>query len=407
MNSKNILVSFVALVAMLIVVTSVSAAEITNNAPTVYVKGVAVNPATDVISVVEGETLSVRVVFNSNITASDVKVKAEIEGYDTTVEDITARFDVEKGMQYNKVLTLKIPADLKDDLSDSAVIQMKIYNKNDATNIQDIKLRIQRDSYTVGIVSLSVDSTAEAGSLYPVDVVLKNKGYNDLTDLYVTAKIKELGIEKQVYFGDLVAIEQSTDNEDEVDTVSGRIYLQIPDNAKAGPYTLEVIAESDDTTSTEAKQIVIQNGLTTDNVLVTVSERTVATGQDAEYNILIVNPSNKLKVYKIVPEVTNDLTVEATESIVAVNAGSSKTVTVKANAQKEGAYAFNVNVFSNEELVQKVALKTNVEGKNLTANPILVLTIVLAIVFLVLLVVLFVLIGKKPSKSEDFGESYY
>jgi preprotein translocase subunit SecG len=45
------------------------------------------------------------------------------------------------------------------------------------------------------------------------------------------------------------------------------------------------------------------------------------------------------------------------------------------------------------------------EGK--AVNPIVVLTVVLAIIFLVLLVVLIVLIGRKPQKSEEYGESYY
>ena len=66
---------------------------------------------------------------------------------------------------------------------------------------------------------------------------------------------------------------------------------------------------------------------------------------------------------------------------------------------------FDVNVFSSEKLLEKVTLKLNAEGK--AVNPIVVLTVVLAIIFLVLLVVLIVLIGRKPQKTEEFGESYY
>ncbi len=66
-----------------------------------------------------------------------------------------------------------------------------------------------------------------------------------------------------------------------------------------------------------------------------------------------------------------------------------------------------MNVISGNEL-NTVALNTQVEGKSVASkNPITVLTVILAIVFLVLLVVLIVLIGKKPNKSEEFGESYY
>jgi preprotein translocase subunit SecG len=42
-----------------------------------------------------------------------------------------------------------------------------------------------------------------------------------------------------------------------------------------------------------------------------------------------------------------------------------------------------------------------------SASPVIAWIIVLAIIFIVLLVVLIVLMGKKPQKSEEFGESYY
>ena len=69
-----------------------------------------------------------------------------------------------------------------------------------------------------------------------------------------------------------------------------------------------------------------------------------------------------------------------------------------------------MNIFSGESLVQTVTLSETVKGKTSStgvSNPVIVLTIILAIIFIVLLIVLIVLIGKKPEKSEEFGESYY
>jgi preprotein translocase subunit SecG len=40
-------------------------------------------------------------------------------------------------------------------------------------------------------------------------------------------------------------------------------------------------------------------------------------------------------------------------------------------------------------------------------SPVVILTVILAVIFIVLLIVLIVLIGKKPEKSGEFGESYY
>jgi len=63
-------------------------------------------------------------------------------------------------------------------------------------------------------------------------------------------------------------------------------------------------------------------------------------------------------------------------------------------------------VFSlNGELLYVVNMTKSVDSGS--SSPIVALTVILAIIFVVLLVVLIVLMGKKPEKSEEFGESYY
>ncbi len=402
MNKKNILVYFAAIATLVFLTAVVSAAEIANTT-SVYARGISVDN-TQILSVVEGETLPVNVIFTATKDASNVKIKAEIEGYRNDAESVTSRFDVEKGKIYNKQLSLKIPYDLGNDLSDDAKISIKIYNTDDETELADVKLRVQKESYRVEVMSIGTTQAVKAGELLPVDVVLKNNGYNDLEDIYVKVKITELNTERTAYFGDLVALEEN--DEDDEDTVSGRIFLQIPNNAKPGVYTLEVETSNEDTEMSKTKQITVESAFDGKEILATATNRNVAVGEDAVYNLLIVNPSDELKVYKITTEAEN-LLVTSSDELIAVPAGSSKTVTVTSNADSEGTYNFNVNVFSGEA-VEKVALSTKVEGKkSFSTNPVFVLTVVLAIVFIVLLIVLFVLLGKKPEKSEEFGESYY
>lgn len=405
MNTKKILVCFAAIATLVFLTAAISAAQLANTT-TVYARGISVDN-TQVLSIVEGETLPINVVFTATKDASDVKIKVEIDGYSTDSEDITSRFDVESGKVYNKQLSLNIPYDLRDEVSDDAKISIKIYNQDDETVLSNIKLRVQKESYRAEVMSISTTQTVKTGELLPVDVVLKNNGYNNLDDVYVKVSIKELNTERSAYFGDLVAIEDNNDNNDNTDTVSGRIYLQIPDNAKPGIYTLSVDASNSDMEMSKTKQITVENKFNGKEVLATTTNKNVAVGEDAVYSILIVNPSDELKVYKITTE-AEDLTVTSSDELVAVPAGSSKTVTITANADTEGTYNFDVNVFSADQLVEKVALSTKAAGKkSFSANPVFVLTVVLAIVFIVLLIVLFVLLGKKPQKSEDFGESYY
>jgi len=403
---KKFLVSFLLAVSVLFLAATVSAADV-GSITNVEVDGVSVlnnNSA----AIVVGDTVTVRVDFDSLVNASDVTVEVEIEGDKEDVRTETRAFDVETGFEYSKSMKLEVPFDLKDTLSGEVTLNVEISGDGFKTEAR-YTLRLQRTSYDADIRAVSVPQTVSAGDLFPVDVVLKNLGYNNLDDLVVTASIPALGVERTSFFGDLVALEcddglNSTDNfgvdverkcnEDDEDTVAGRVFLQLPWDAETGVYALEVMVENDDTTSSKTIQVAVENAFS--------SGRFIVSGNQ----LLIVNPTNDVVVYRLVPESTNAVAVSVSESLVAVPAGSSKTVTVTADANVAGTQTYAVDVFSADgALVERVNFATTEDGG--VTSPIVVLTVILAIIFIVLLVVLIVLIGKKPEKSEEFGESYY
>jgi hypothetical protein len=389
MNTKNLMVFSLIIASVLLLVSTVSAA--TTEAVTidsVKIDGLYDTGSED-ISVIAGETVTVKVYFNASVTAADVRVKAEIEGTKVDVESKTSSFNLEEGKRYTKTLTLRVPYELQDEASDDLALNIKVWNGEFKTEHSEITLRVQRPSYNADVMSISASQTAQAGDLFAVDVVLKNTGYNSLDDLRVTTKISELGVERTSYFGDLVSLEctessESCDEDDE-DTSRGRFYLQIPYDAKSGIYTIEVEAVNSDLSVSEVSQVVVKNNL---------PSVAIKSGSD----LLLVNPTNKLKVYKVV--------TPADEQLVVLQAGSSKTVPVTIEADSEGKYDFEINVFSGDELVDTVAFSGEAENQKVT-NPIVVLTVILSIIFIVLLIVLVILIGKKPEKTEEFGESYY
>lgn len=405
MNTKKLLVSFVAIASVLVLIATANAAELANQA-TVEVEVDGINAYADDVAVIAGETIVVRVEFEALQNDSDVTIEAELEGEKVNEDAISKPFDVKNGSKYAKILTIKVPYELKDDVNDVLTLSLTIDGKGHKTELININLNVQRPSYNADIKSVSVSQSVSAGESLPIDIVLKNRGYNNLDDLYVTVKITELGLQKTAYFGDLVAIESDTDDDDEQDTVSGRIYLNVPYDAKAGIYTVEIEVKNEDTVSKAGKQIIVENDFSS-NVIATSSSKTVTSGTQAGYDLLIINPTNKLKVYKVITESSADLASSTDNTVVAIPAGSSKSVNVFASANKEGAYPFKVNVLSGENLAETLTLTLNVEGKSaVSSNPVVIITIVLAIIFLVLLVVLIVLLGKKPEK-EGFGESYY
>jgi len=419
MKLKNLLVSFLTIVSVLFLVATVSAAneytitkvEINDIVPTS-------NDST-AASATTGETIKIEVWFTADFNAteddgedfydSDVTVEAELDTGKKKANSLSESMIIESGNEKKVTLTLKVPYELKDELSKLVDLTIEIDGEKYEVS-ENYKLRVERVQYNVDVKSVSTINSVEAGEIFPVDIVLKNIGYKDLDDVYVTASISALGIGKSSYFGDLVALEcdnsQTGCNEDDEDTVSGRLYLKVPYDVEAGIYTLEIEVTNDDASESVVKQITIENDFS-NNVIVGSYKKSVSAGEDAEYDLLIVNPTNKLKVYKVVIDSSKSISTSSSDDVVAVAAGTSRTVKVTANAETQGEYNFDVNVFSGEELISTATLSADVEGKTSGTNPITVLTVILAIIFIVLLIVLIVLIGKKPEKAEEFGESYY
>ena len=414
MNMKNLMVFSVAIVSLLLLVSTVSATfsgdTTAYSNPVITIDGV--NILSDDVSIVAGETVTVKVWFTSNVDDTDVSIDVEIEGEKAETMATTNVFDVEENKTYRKVLDLRVPYELKDEKSDTATFTIEIDGKEYKVEYEE-DVNLQRPSYNADIKSVTVDSNVDSGATIPVDIVLKNRGYNDLDDVYVKVSIPALGVDKQTYFGDIVSLECSDDDaddcddEDDKDTASGRLYLTVPYSAKQGVYALEVEVTNDDTTSTEVVQIAINNAFPS-NMIVTAASKAVAVGEEAQYEVLVVNPTNKLSVFRIISSSNDAITSSVSNAVVAVPAGSSKTVTVSAKANAEGLYNFEVSVLSADNVVGTASLSLNAEGTSKKAvDAVTILTIILAIIFVVLLIVLIVLIGKKPEKAEEFGESYY
>jgi hypothetical protein len=422
MKSRNVLVSLIAIVATVFLIATVSAATITDPADVfIFVDGSPSLNALSPLSVTPGETISVKVVFtaaDSDPTKVDiyenVRVEAEINGEDDDTETETGKFDAIEGTTYKKTLRIDVPDDLDDDLDAEYELEITIKNKDDRV-VVTFPLTVQRESFKFDIAAINTPQSVEAGDTLPVDVVLTNTGRRNLDEIFVTASLPGLGVQRTVFFPeDLVAIEDEDlpgVDEDDEDTIVGRVLLSIPDNAEAGIYSLEVDVDADDgdATASRTTQIVIENEFLGNEVIATVTGKSATVGEDAEFQLLIVNPSDSLKVYKVIPETSEGLTTSVSASVLAIPAGSSKTVSVIARASDEGTYNFGVNVFEGDNLLNKVTFTSSVKGSSAvgSSNPVVVLTIVLAIIFIVLLIVLIALLSRKPEKSEEFGESYY
>ncbi len=398
MEMKNLKGFFLTILSILVLASVVTAATDIATFDNVEVNGIESNIDQE-IAVIAGETIPIEVYFTALETTSDVKIRAEVTGGKKDVSSTSTTFDIERGIKYRKKLVLNVPSELKEKVSDNLRLELEIWNEGYKTE-HEITLRVQRATYSADIMSISASQSIGAGDLYPVDIVLKNTGYNKLNDMYVEVSVPGLGIQRQSYFGDLVAVEDFNNNNVE----TGRFYLQIPEGAKAGNYELEAKASNSDLSVERTKQITVENDFS-GPIVVPEARKIASRNQEVDYDVVLVNPTNKLKVYRIVVETSGDVLAEAETKLVSVPAGLTKKTTITASVSERGEYQFSVNVFSGETFEGKANLVLDTRNSN--SNGAVALTVVLAVIFAVLLVVLVVLLGKKSKKNEDFGESYY
>jgi hypothetical protein len=409
MESKKLLMSVVAVFALVLLLSNVSALV---QLRSVEIDGVGVYPEYADLSSLPGSNLPVKVIFYSNENYEDVRVKAWIAG-SSGLSESTERFDLIAERQYVRYFSLSLPE--KVDPEESLKLRILVENQDGELLDRSIDLTVQRENYRVEVLDVDMDSRVQTGEKLALDVVLKNRGRNLAEDTFVRISIPALGVEKKAYFEDLAPVDQSETDEEvrRDDSAERRVYLDIPSSAKPGIYTLEIEVFSEDSSSTITRKIVVVGASADSIVIAPVKVKTFATGATAEYTITLVNSGNKVQVYEVVSESPTGLVVVADEPIVAVPAGTSKTVKVYVTASQAGTYDFAVSVMSSGDLVKKEALVANVEGtrasgtSSVAQNTTVLLTVVLAIIFVVLLVVLIVLLTRKPEKAKEFGESYY
>ncbi len=267
MKTQAIFGCFVAFLIAVFAIQTVMAAALNVSIDEVSVNDE--NVSGNTLATIVGETVDVRVKFTVLDTEDleDLKVKVWIAGYKDEIEATTARFDALSGRTYIKTLTIDLP-ELRDikDLEDDLTLHVELSTKNDDVETE-YPLTVQRESYSVSLLSVEAPSQASAGDIIALDVVLKNIGRNGIEDAFVTARIPELGLYRKVYFGDIAPEDNFEDDDDAEDAVERRIYLAIPSDVKSGDYNIEVKASSYDSLAETVQSITIAgtNSDSTDN----------------------------------------------------------------------------------------------------------------------------------------------
>ena len=395
MKRNILLIPFIAVLTLLI--AGFASAELANNIATDF-NSVTLGTNTMVGDV--DNVIPVRVTFDSIADEENVKVKVYMEGHRDDVSVSTNRFNIEDGITYTKLLSLRLPSD-SDDLSEEYTLYVEIVSKDDRTE-EEYTISMQRNSYTFEILSIDYSSNILAGEVAPVSVVIKNIGYNRMDDTYAIVSIPALGISSRGYVGDLIPVEDYDDYDDEEDSVQKTVYLKIPMNIEAGVYDMEIEVYNNDAETSVTKLVNI-GGSVSGMVLAAVKNQDLNAGETATYDLIVVNSADDVKVFNI-GTVSGDVLSVSAPPVVTVGPDASETVSITVKADDNaaiGTYTFSVDVNG-----KQVVFGANVVGTSVSTS-VVALTVILVIIFVVLLAVLVVLLTRKEKPMEEVETSYY
>ncbi len=401
MKKNLLLIPFIAVLSFLMI-GLVSASDLAGNVETEF-NNVELDVYSLTMSGIVGEVVPLRVTFDSVQNMSDVRIKARIEGHRDDVYASTERFDIVDSTTYTKLLSLELPSD-EDDQYKDYTLYVEIVSSTDRTE-REYTIRMQREPYTFEILSVNNPSKMSTGDVVPVSVVVKNSGFNRADDTYVAVSIPSLGVFSQKYLGDLVTT--STDNgqgsdEDDTDSISATIYLEVPEDSDGGVYLMEIRAYNDDSSFAVEKLVSVEDSNNFE-VLTAVKNKDLNAGESTAYELIIVNSANGVRVFNINTVFGNGLDVSA-PSVITVGPESSETVEIMVTASEDvaiGTYTFSVEVDG-----EQAVFGANIIGSSVSAS-VVALTIILVIIFVVLLAVLVMLLARKEKPMEEVETSYY
>ena len=329
MKCKNLLVWIVGVVTLVMALQSVNAfGAITH----VEVNGANADSGNVNFASETSGRIPVFIQFKATENEQDVRVVAWLSGERRNGVE-SERFDVLVNRTYTKVIYLDAPQTL-NELNEPKKLEIVVESDDAGTaDSRSIDLTIQRESYQIEILSVDMQPEIKAGGSLFVDVVLKNRGSHFAEDNFVRVSIPELQVETKSYFGDLSSLDQA--NPDKEDTVEKRVFLRIPDQVPTGLYTVKVEASNPDATVSAEKRVLISGLEREARVITSSTTKTFSTSEQGEYKLTLVNKGNTIEVYTLVIDSPKELDVESDDTVVVVPAGTSKTVTLTANAAQE------------------------------------------------------------------------
>lgn len=431
---KNMILTYLVVLAMVFQVTMVYSAALTVDIDTVKVDGEVIGD-TERVSILRGETLDIKVKVTGTADSLDedaVRVTAMIEGYDSrdSIMDRTDLFDVKADTSYYKNLDLEIPADLPlEDTDDDSIEAYKLriivsdrYSDAVVEKTYDIDFDSKKHDLEVRDITMSPENMVRAGNYLTLDARIKNTGTYDQDDVKVEFSIPELGLKEVQYIDEI-------ESYDEVSTDPAAILIPACAENKGYEVQFKVYYHREEEVVTESESVVVLGSDSCDAYKQTSSKESVVTmaetvtlvpGKTVTVPILIQNKDSEMKTF--VASVTGaesfgTYKVDKNSAIVAANGVATFNLMLDAQDNLAGDYAVTVSFVSGSEVLSKVlyvSVKAPVVDDNdseLSSNNVWNFVLIGAIVILVVLILVLLIRrfsgANEESDDEEDKENYY
>jgi uncharacterized membrane protein len=201
------------------------------------------------LSLENGNTFAVNVWLTSTEAADNVRVEAQITGYEHgSISDTSDLFATQENTTYKKSLSLSLPADAQ---SDSYQLRITVTDRNSGAVVQDYSLVLDQPRHDVIVkdVVFSPEGSVIAGQALLTSVRVQNFGQKDETNVRVHVSIPELGVSATSYISKVRGDNHQEDTEE--------MYIRIPSDVKTGDYQVKVdVSYNDDHDSASATRAV-------------------------------------------------------------------------------------------------------------------------------------------------------
>lgn len=357
---------------------------------------------------------------NQNHVEEDVKVRAEIAGYEyDNIEDISSMFDIEYGVTYVKYLKLTIPEDL--DASEDYKLNIRVYNQEYESRSEfPLMLRVKAPRHLLNLMDVIFTPGLSLNSNQPLfaTVRVENLGDKKEENIKVSVSVPQLGREGVTYIDELVSGKEDDNNDIETSESSDAIYLDLR-GAQSGTYDLIVRIEYNRGHEFLTKNYKLTIGGVSGqagDLVVDSAEKSMSTesGKGVVYKIDIANLGTNARSFTAQVNGLDwgNFRVDPAQVVVQGSSNAEMFIYVSPNEGTQGQKTFTVNIMDGSNVVKQINFQTNIEeGKGEWDN---VLT-GLEIGFIVLLIILVILgiilavtrMNKKENSEEPLGESYY